>query len=299
MLQFLFRSVAFSFLLHGLLLAVLLFLFAPRRLPKPPPALVVDLPPAPSEAGNERGEGTREAGVKKPKKVSSGPKAPAIRWKTAPFAWELGAGNPPPPGRESEEGDGAGSSLLSGRDARPKLYGLIDGQLTFPATLAEAGKKGRARFTIALEKSGKLGKLRLESSSDLDLEYWVRDDLEELLSEADLGAGKKRETFTLDFFLNDSFPAASGNIQGPVLSFYRRAGTETWALTLSQTEASKVSPHFFKNREPQVGAGIDPVMIADWIVNGRKDQRRAKERAILERELREARDRKRRQAGDG
>jgi hypothetical protein len=257
-LQFLFRSVAFSFLLHGLLLAVLLFLFAPRRLPKPPPALVVDLPPAPSEAGNERWEGTREAGVKKPKKVSSGPKAPAIRWKTAPFAWELGAGNPPPPGRESEEGDGPGSSLLSGRDARPKLYRLINGQLTFPATLAEAGKKGRARFTIALEKSGKLGKLRLESSSDLDLEYWVRDDLEELLSEANLGAGKKRETFTLDFFLNDSFPAASGNIQGPVLSFYRRAGTETWLSRYPRPKRAKCLPTSLKTGSPRWGRGSIP-----------------------------------------
>jgi hypothetical protein len=181
--QFLFRSISLSLLLHGLLLGLLLFLFASRRESKPPPALYVDLPPSP---GGEAGEGAATnqtvAGGSEAKRPRARPaKAAPFRWKTQPFAWEEGGGAgavagpghgdaPPRKGRGAEV-----SALADGMDlaAETKFYPLADRiwhrintHVQYPPDFIEDNQQGTVLLHITVHPDGRFTGNFLEIEDD-------------------------------------------------------------------------------------------------------------------------------------
>lgn len=292
--QFLFRSLLFSLLLHGLLLALLRCFFLKPSAPAWH-ALYVDLPPDSGGASKQAGLPAAARTTPKPKKAGSTLSSSfgGLRLKPRPFAWEEGgtAGV----ADQAASGEGAAGGFLQGRDVRWRLFRLVEEGLPYPADLFAAGRSGKVLFRLRVDAGGRIRNLH-SLGGERDLEAWFRSRVGSILARAWLPPGKGDETFDLEFHVNDSVPDAAGPIRGNRISFYRSNFQELAPVALFQTEASKADPLFYRNREPKVEVRFDPARVFEAIFHPGRKKRHAEERLTLERELLEARDKRHRQS---
>jgi len=291
----LFRSAFLSILLHGLLLAFLCVYFQRIKIPPITPPLIVDLP---------RGSGTeREERAPQPAPVFAKKAAPSARARLAfgglnlkprPFSWEGGESAAGSEASGARSSNGVDGQFLSGRDVRAKLFQLVENALPYPEAIFTAGKSGKVLFTATVNKEGRILRFRSRGGNP-DLEAWVRSGVEGVLESAQLPGGPRDDVFELEFYVNDSFPDAAGPVRGNRLSFYRSDFSKLAPMALFQSERSKADPLFYRNREPQVEVRIDPARILSMLIHPGLEKRKAEERLTLERELMEARDKRRKQ----
>ena len=185
--RFLFRSILLSFLLHGLLLVLFLFLWLPRREPPPPPAIFVDLPPGAGAGVNSEKSAdsppTRGGGGGKQTRVA---KPAPFRWKTKPDIWEEGgggAGAMPGPGHGDAppacKGRGAEvAALANGMDlpAEAKFYGLaeriwqrVNEHVQYPVDFIDDNQQGTVLLHLTVRPDGTFTGDFLEIEDDNEL----------------------------------------------------------------------------------------------------------------------------------